>query len=300
MNPNLCIHEEDPASSIQIYGSRLILCRICWGVIDPLPRPAGLRTPISARQEIPVIKPELAELLPLMAAAPVPAATTVIDSPFKVPVPRRRLMTAAFLPRIRFMSALIILPFAIFGILHYLMYFPSFEEYTAPSKQYTVLFPDTPIWAGGSAGGSDGEVTRHFLGSTEVYRVHVSSLHQFTYGRIRNLNSSELVQYVARSQVHDAVRMRNDVLFANAAVEYERWIDAKRIVGRIIVVNEMVYELTILGPNLSLGDSRVQRFFDSFRLETLPIRADFKSQPVLSNMPAMEQQKSAPDSRKDE
>jgi hypothetical protein len=262
-----CTHAAEAASRIPMHGSRLVLCRVCWTVIDPSPRlfpprPKAGRTSTSE-------KPEPTEPTSSKPPSSAPLVITAeVEEEFRVPMPRRRLLTSVFLPGKKFLISLFMLPFSLYATWFYLMYHPSFQEYTDPTRQYGVRFPEQPIWSGGSAGGSDGEATRSCLGVSETYRIQVTFVHKRLFGYIQSLNEASLAQFMIHSRDYAVVRPRREVLLANAAVDYEQWMSGRDvIVGRIIVVNDLVYEMTIRGAHLSLGDSRVQRFFNSFRFE---------------------------------
>jgi hypothetical protein len=262
-----CTHAVEAASGIPMHGSRLVLCRVCWTVIDPSPRLAPPRPKASRTSTFE--KPAPTE--PISSKPPssrLPVIAAELEEEFRVPMPRRRLLTSVFLPGKKFLISLIVLPFSLYATWFYLMYYPSFQEHTDPTRQYAVLFPEQPIWSGGSSGGSDGEVTRSCLGVSETYRIQVSHVYKRQFGHIQNLNAVSLAQFMVYSHDYAVVRLKRDVLLANAAIDYEQWMSGKDvIVGRIIVVNDLVYEMTIRGSHLSLGDSRVQRFFNSFRFE---------------------------------
>jgi hypothetical protein len=268
-----CAHDEAIASRIEMFGSRLLLCRNCWVVIDPTPRfvpPVSLPTTELVETHVPletaIPKPLATEPEPT-EPAPTPSE---LDEEFDVPIPRRRLFSTVVLPNKAFLFSLLAIPFSLYATWFYLMYRPTFHEYADPTQQYIAQFPGQPQWTGGSAGGgSDGEVSRKILGLYETYRIKVTHGSDWRFSRIRFLNTEALAEHMTVSG-YAIVRPRPDVLIAQASVEYELWINGKdTIVGRIIVVNDLVYELTLRGPHLSLKDSRVQRFFNSFRFAPL-------------------------------
>jgi len=249
-------------------GSRLVLCRVCWEVIDPSARAVPPRTfklgeatdEAYTEHEKLSIKSDLSK----------PSTADESADEFALPLPRRRLLTTAFLPNKLFLVSLLAIPLTFYAIWFYLMYHPSFREYTDPTQQYVASFPGQPIWSGGSSGGgSDGEVSRKIWGLSEIYRIEIKTVSESGFGRIRPLNSVTLANIMGFGAFSFG-RPRPDVVFASACAEFELWVNGKDvIVGRTMVVNGMVYEMTVRGSQLSLKDSRIQNFFNSFRFAPL-------------------------------
>jgi hypothetical protein len=205
--------------------------------------------------------------LPLKPSPPIPF--TALPEEFGVPLPMRRLDWRFLQGKGFFLTMVVVLPIVLlFASWFCLLHYPRFHAYADPTHQYSVMFPTKPIWTGGSAGGgSDGEATRNIMWSSETYRIQVAKYQSWRLMRMKNLNSGTLAQTIMSSENPAVVRPRPDILIANAAAEYEQWMTVKLVVvGRVFVVNEFIYEMTISGRDLSLDDSRVQRFFDSFQL----------------------------------
>jgi hypothetical protein len=263
-----CTHEAVD-TRIAMFGSRLSLCRLCWGVVDPTPRLVSTGKPIKSDER--VKKPAPIETASPKSLHPEPdPKASKLPEEFDLPLPRRRLFTSVFRSNNALLVSLLVLPFSLYATWFYLMYRPTFHEYTDPTQQYIALFPGQPMWTGGSAGGgSDGEVAREILGLSETYRIRVTSISEWQFSRIGLLNTQTLTEHMS-VKGYTIIRPRPDVLIARASIEYELWINGKEtVVGRIIVVDDLVYELTLRGSRLSLRDSRVQRFFNSFRIAPL-------------------------------
>lgn len=260
-----CQHTEAAASRIPIHGSRMLLCRVCWAVIDPLPRSAPLRLPILqaiAVQNLTSSEPAILKPLPakpiLKPAAPgVPPARRRSDSRFPY-IKTLILMLIC--------GSLIVLG-GMYALWFHHAHHPEFHEYSDPTRQYIALFPGTPLWSGGSAGGgSDAEVALKTAWSTETYQIRITKVAQsWRFGRIKELNSRTLAQAIMNFDDPLQVRTRSDVFTGNVAVEYEKKVMKNTVVGRVIIMNDFAYEMTITGQDLSLDDWRVQVFFDSFK-----------------------------------
>jgi hypothetical protein len=262
MTSSPCLHTEEVASRIAIHGSRLVLCRVCWAVIDPLTPNAPLRLP--APQAIPV---EILASPELVILESLPPKASPLPEEFGIPVPRRRLTSRFRQVRTFILTLVVALLIVLWALRFYDLHYPQFQEYLDPTRQYAVLFPGTPTWSGGSAGGgSNGEVVRNIAGLSETYGIQVTGVNtSWRFGRVKNLNSWTLAQTIMSSDAPTVVRPRTDILIA-AAAEYERSMAMKLVVvGRILIVNEFAYEMTISGQDLSLDDVRVQRFFNSFQ-----------------------------------
>jgi hypothetical protein len=159
------------------------------------------------------------------------------------------------------------LPCVLYSTWFLLLHYPYFVEYTEPTHQYAIMFPARPLWSGGSAGGgADGEAERESMWISETYRIHVSRLQDSRFARLPKLSSQELASAINRSEGTVIVRPKADVFGVRAAAQYEQWFMVRHVVvGQVIILNDFVYEMTVTGQSLSLKDSRVQQFFDSFQ-----------------------------------
>jgi hypothetical protein len=263
-----CLHAEPSATRIPMHGSRLVVCRVCWEVIDPAARVVPPRT--FKRSELTDEARTEHEKLNLKSPSTKPSTADEPADEFAVPLPRRRLLTSAYLPNKLLLISTFAVPFTIYAICFYWMYHPTFREHTDPTQQYVASFPGDPIWSGGShGGGSDGEALRKMWGIPETYRIRITTVSEKGYGRTKGLDSTILAVFLV-SGSSSSVRPRPDVLHASACAEFELWINGKDvIVGRTMVVSGMVYEMTVRGRRLSLDDSRIQKFFNSFRFAPL-------------------------------
>src|ERR1700684_4731014 len=91
-----CLHAESVATRIPMHGSRLVLCRVCWEVIDPSPRIATPRT--FKRSDITDEAHTEHERLSLKSSLATPSPADEPADELAVPLPRRRLLTSAYLP----------------------------------------------------------------------------------------------------------------------------------------------------------------------------------------------------------
>ncbi|HEV3437810.1 MAG TPA: hypothetical protein VG122_10650 [Gemmata sp.] len=262
MTSSPCLHTEAVVSRLPIHGSRLVLCRVCWAVVDPSPRIAPLRLP--APQAIPP-EPAIPKPLPPKPFPSIPILK--LPEEFGVPLPILRLEPPFPHKKAFFLTLVVVLPIVLWALWFRDLHYPRFQEFADPTRQYAALFPGTPIWSGGSAGGgSDGVVVRNVMGSSETYQIRVTKVSSWRFGRIKDLYSGTLAQAIRSYDNSLLVRPRPDIFTGNAIAEYEQWQTGKLVVvGRVIVMNEFAYEMTITGQNLSLDDSRVQSFFDSFQ-----------------------------------
>jgi len=245
----------------------MVLCPVCWAVIDPKAKivPQALPAP----RPFSVEKPALAESFDLKPLSAIPCEA--LPEEFGVPLPMRRLDWRFLQGNGFFFALVVMIPIVLFVSWFYLLHYPQFHEYADPTHQYSILLPAKPTWSSGSAGGgSDAEASRKIMWSAETFRIRVAKYQSWRLGGMKELNSRTLAQNILCSDNFAIVRSRSDILTASAAAEYEQWMTAKHvIVGRVIVVNGFVYEMTISGHDLSLNDARVLRFFESFQLSTL-------------------------------
>jgi hypothetical protein len=262
MTSSPCLHAEAVVSRLPIHGSRLVLCRVCWAVVDPSPRIAPLRLP--APQAVPP-EPAIPKPLPPKPFPSIPILT--LPEEFGVPLPILRFEPPFPHKKRLFLALVVVVPIILWVLWFRDLHYPKFQEYADPTRQYAALFPGPPTWSGGSeGGGSDGIVVRNVMGSSETYQIRVTKVSSWRFGRIKDLYSGTLAQAIRSYDNSLLVRQRPDIFTGNAIAEYEQWQTGKLVVvGRVIVMNEFAYEMTITGQNLSLNDSRVQSFFDSFQ-----------------------------------
>ena len=264
----LCPHQEEAATRIAINGSRLVLCRVCWAVIDPFPHLASPRS--RAHEASLVNKYVLAELI---SAEPGLQKLRFADSmaelfgkkpvaPRPIRLRKSRLQQGVAL----FFMMLLGIAISLYAFMFCYLHYPLFTEYTDPTRQFVMQFPGKPVWSGGTTGGgTDGEAVRNYGEYFEKYRIVVEKLIQSKrFGRMKDVNSQSLTQRILSSYPTATVQQRPDILNAYAVVEY--MLQEQHIVtaARVIVMDGFVYEMIVIGENLSLDDSRVQRFFDSF------------------------------------
>jgi hypothetical protein len=204
-----------------------------------------------------------------LSRAPSPTAASELPEEFGVPLswPRFRVPTRFLQTRTLLFTLIVSVPVTLYFLWFYLLHYPTFTEYADPTRQYTVMLPTEPMWSGGSAGGgSDGEALRYNAWTSEMYRVRVRPLKDSMFLGIKGMNSRALAEMISHVNSPHVVRPRLDDYRVIASAQYEQWETGRRVkVGQVLVANGFVYELTVTGQGLSLEDSRVQRFFDSFR-----------------------------------
>jgi hypothetical protein len=271
MTSSPCRHLEAIDSRIPIHGSSLVLCPFCWEAFDPSPESVPPRFPKPKATILDGVTPlePVSRTIALRKILPHP---TIPELPEEFGIPRSKpwfTFDSGFLHDRRILMILILcFPFILYALWFYLSYYPKFEEFTDPTRQYLVAFPSNPMWTGGSeGGGSDGLAIRDNRWVTETYMIHVRRIEDSRLDRIKDLNSQTLALDIRIINRPDVIRSRSDVLIARAAAQYEKRKSAKLVEAvQIMVVNGFVYEMTVSGQNVSLQDSRVQRFFNSFKL----------------------------------
>jgi hypothetical protein len=144
---------------------------------------------------------------------------------------------------------------------------PTFRPYTSPNGEYTVSLPDQPQWyvdpySFEGAFMPSAVVERGSGFWAEAYRVRVVWLDRKGGRR----NPEEVAVKWARAR--DANALLVTAPNSYAAAEFEMWNAPARgqTAGRVVVVKDFAYELTVTGRGITLSDRRVQQFFDSFRV----------------------------------
>ena len=263
-----CLHINSSTPQIPIHGTRLVLCPLCWAAIDPArgtvrapTRKSALVEPATPSAE-PGVKLPLPKPLTLMTAAELP-------DEFGIPLskPRFKFPLGILHDKRVFLTLVVAFPIALFSTWFLLLHYPRFERYTDPTQSYSIEFPVTPMWFGGKpGGGADGEAERSSVLISEGYRVQVTPLRDSRFNGLAHLNSRALAIAIKYSSVPVIVRSKPDVEGTSAAAQYEQWFSVRHVVvGQVVIANDFVYEMTVSGQSLSLNDSRVQRFFDSFQ-----------------------------------
>jgi hypothetical protein len=233
--PPRCPRCHVAATGPALHGTPMVLCPVCWTVVAPEPPPAPIERPV---------EDELATL------------------PYR-PTPR---MGPVFTPRF-FLGLAFFAAAAAAGTVGWSVRKanPRLTEHTSPGGGYTAAFPDQPRWfveSSGLEGGMipSGRAERDTGFWPEYYQVRAVWL-----GRTRSgpRGPPELIALTWAPGARPAQAPRG-----HAAAEFEGWDEVARArrVGRVLVVKDFAYELTVTGRGVSLSDRRVRRFFNSFRI----------------------------------
>jgi hypothetical protein len=142
---------------------------------------------------------------------------------------------------------------------------PDFREYTAPNGVYTVALPDQPRWYLESSSFEAGFVPsvsadRNTGFWAERYQVRVLWL-----GRSRS-SGQRSPEDVALNWATNARGVSVPGGFPAAEFEIPDPLGKGKTAGRVIVLRDFAYEMTVTGRGISLSDRRVRHFFDSFRI----------------------------------
>lgn len=267
--PNCGCAADGPA----LHGTPLVLCPVCWTVVDPTaPPPApppkpGDRGWILAE----VVEPE-----------PVPAETlSAFDLSRLPPCPPRPHGGAIITPGILIAVVVLLLALpASIGAWRLLAYYPSFRDRTAPNSEFTLAFPGEPYWQPQLTSdhpdevGPNASLTRPYRGQrVEVYAVQVLRAPNTAYAQPGTTSSLALSMATRLAGVvysADVARPRLAKLPGYVCADFVRvnWLNTPTTTtaGRVIVEADRYYILTVSGPDVGLDDWRVRRFFDSFRL----------------------------------
>ena len=142
---------------------------------------------------------------------------------------------------------------------------PKFSDYTSPGSEYTVAFPDKPQWFLESGSFESGLLPSGARRTRHRFLAGVLSGGAVWLGRPRT-GGPRSPEDVALGWATNAraVAARGGY----TAAEFEVWqeIAKTKSVGRVVVVRDFAYELTVTGRGISLADRRVKHFFDSFRI----------------------------------
>lgn len=157
-------------------------------------------------------------------------------------------------------------------------YYPRFWQANAPDGQFSLAFPGHPHWSTPTTGSGvelTGNLTRWYRGHRqEVYRVQVS---QRITSTPYNLSGDEMFALMKATTLAGPAYSAGPAQARIATMpggypcaDFKRVnvLDGEQTVtaGRVIVVGDRYYILTVTGPHVGERDWRVQRFFDSFRL----------------------------------
>jgi hypothetical protein len=142
---------------------------------------------------------------------------------------------------------------------------PKFTDYSSPGNEYIIAFPEKPQWfleSGSFEAGlmANGRAERDTGFWTESYQVRVVWL-----GRSREIGQKP-PEDVALGWATNARLVTAPGGYAGA--EFDAWHPGERArsVGRVVVVRDFAYELTVTGRGVSLADRRVRQFFNSLRI----------------------------------
>jgi hypothetical protein len=244
MTPLRCPQCSTAATGPALHGTAFVLCPACWAVVAP---PIE-HSPPSPASSVTTPKPAFADELAKLPYLPRPRMGPVFARSFFIGL--------AF--------------FAIVPVVAYLGWsyrkdHPKFADYTSRGSEYTVAFPDKPQWfleSGSFESGllPSGRAERDTGFWPEYYQVRAVWL-----GRSRadgELSPEDVaLGWATNARVVAAPG-------GYTAAEFEVWqeIAKTKSVGRVVVVRDFAYELTVTGRGISLADRRVKQFFDSFRI----------------------------------
>jgi hypothetical protein len=152
----------------------------------------------------------------------------------------------------------------LYAVLAYERAYPKFQPWDVhmePLTRFSVELPATPEFFGVS----EVQAIRHTTLTRETYRVQVFRLrlsHRFS--SLGSPDSRSVAEKIRYYNVPTKVRPRYDVSEVSAAAEYEQWVTTRVIsVSRVLIVDDLVYEMSVTGSFLSWDDYRVRQFFDS-------------------------------------
>jgi len=272
MLPPRCPNCGCAATGPALHGTPLVLCPVCWTVVDPTaPPPAPPAKPKAA----PVVLVETDEHEPLP-----PRVFDLARLPPKPP--RVRGGPGLVRSLLLFLALVALVPGAGYGLWLVIAYYPSFRDADAPGGEFTLAFPGDPYWhtpspkdASVALAGPLGHFTRHYRGDRqEVYAVSVSWCRATTTPR--DQRDSEMLALTKAGELARAnaailpgtARLGQMPGYACADFEKPPGLndgDQWRA-GRVIVEGDRCYILTVKGPDVKLGDWRVKRFVGSFRV----------------------------------
>jgi hypothetical protein len=137
-----------------------------------------------------------------------------------------------------------------------------FQEFTSPEGKFSILMPGTPE-----------KKTQTTLGLTVVMfgKEVRNGAYAVGYADIPSgvpTSLSGAVQGIARSH-NGKILSENDYLFEGTkGKEFEVEISKPKgfISGRVILINNRLYQMFAMGTNARLSDSDVQKFLKSFKL----------------------------------
>jgi hypothetical protein len=274
MLPPLCPNCGCAANGPTLHGTVLVLCPVCWTVVDPTAPLATLPVVSEPRWTLTEVgEPEAVVAIPPHDHSPLDFSRL---PPCPRPTPSHSIVAPTFLLLI--ILLLVALP-AGYGMWLIRTYYPSFEDTTDASGQIQLAFPGSPYWQPARSSGWVDEpgpsayFTRRYRGQREeVYSLQVlraTGLPQAAANPAM-FALEKATKLAGTPYSPQSTRPRIVSIPGYACADFERvnWLSTPTTTtaGRVILAGEYYYILTVTGPDVTLRDWRVQRFFNSFRL----------------------------------